>query len=425
MGNHELKRPIEDQLSDTGPEPETEQRTRGQLLTRLIVGQTMAVAFLTIMTATGGLLMPKSGLLALLPLGAIAAIVGLVSYWLLQRNQFRLGSYLFLIGTSVAITANIFIRGYQDASAIYYLWPILGAVAVLETRGGALVAIISAIFYLALVAVQRLGYQTPPLPYDPQREVLLTVGSRVIMFFLLAFLAWLSGQRLSRALQKARQAARRWQELNQTLEQRVADRTRDLERRSMQLQAASEVARDATTARELDDLLNRAVNLIRDRFAFYHAGIFLLDEDREYAVLRAATGEAGRQMLEQGHRLKVGEVGIVGYVTGSGRPRIALDVGADAVHFENPLLPETRSEMALPLQVGRQIIGALDVQSREPAAFDEDDVALLQTMADQLAVAIENARLLNQMQQTVHELEAATRHYTQESWRKAVQMSRP
>jgi len=425
MGNHELKRPIEDQLSDPDPEPETEQRTRGQLLTSLIVGQTIAVAFLTIMTATAGLLIPNSGLLALLPLGAIAATVGLASYWLLQRNQFRLGSYLFLIGTSVAVTANVFIRGYQDASAIYYLWPILGAVAVLETRGGVLVAIISAIFYLALVAVQRLGYQTPPLPYDPQREVLLTVGSRVIMFFLLAFLAWLSGQRLSRALQKARQAARRWQELNQTLEQRVADRTRDLERRSVQLQAAAEVARDATTARELDDLLNRAVNLIRDRFAFYHAGIFLLDEDREYAVLRAATGEAGRQMLEQGHRLKVGEVGIVGYVTGSGRPRIALDVGADAVHFENPLLPETHSEMALPLQVGRQIIGALDVQSREPAAFDEDDVALLQTMADQLAVTIENARLLNQMQQTVHELEAATRHYTQESWRKAVQMSRP
>lgn len=416
MINNELKRPIEDLLSDAGPESEAEQDVRGQLLVRLIVGQTIAVVFLTIMTAIGGLLMPGSDLLALLPLGAIAAVVGLVSYWLLRRNQFRLAGYLFLIGTSVAITVNVSIRGYQDASAIYYLWPILGAVAVLETRGGVLIAAISTASYTALVAVQQLGYQTPPLLYDPQREALLTVGSRVIMFFLLAFLAWLSTQNLNRALRRTRLAAWRWRDLNETLEQRVADRTRDLEHRSMQLEAAAEVARDATTTRKLDDLLSRAVSLIRDRFGFYHAGIFLVDERSEYAVLRAATGEAGRQMLEQGHRLKVGEVGIVGHVIASGQPRIVLDVGADAVHFENPLLPETRSEMALPLWVGKQVIGALNVQSREEAAFDDDDVAVLQTMADQLAVAIENARLLHEMQQTVRELEVTTGQYTQESW---------
>jgi GAF domain-containing protein len=172
--------------------------------------------------------------------------------------------------------------------------------------------------------------------------------------------------------------------------------------------------------RELDELLDQTANLIRDRFGFYHAGIFLVDEPGEYAVLRAATGEAGRQMLEQKHRLKVGEVGIVGYVTGRGEAHIALDVGADAVHFENPLLPETRSEMALPLRVGGRTIGALDVQSQEETAFDEDDVVVLQTMADQLAEAIENARLLDEMQQTVRELEVASRRYTEESWRAVV-----
>ena len=112
-------------------------------------------------------------------------------------------------------------------------------------------------------------------------------------------------------------------------------------------------------------------------------------------------------MLEKGHRLKVGEQGIVGYVTGTGKPRIVLDVGTDAVHFSNPLLPETRSEMALPLKLGTQIIGALDVQSKEESAFDEEDATVLQTMADQLAIAIENARLLQETQQTVHELSAA------------------
>ncbi len=416
MSNDEVNRQLEEQFSEANREPEPGQEPGERLLGRLIVGQTIAVAFLVIMVAAAGLLMPESGLLVMLPLGAIAVTVGIVSYWLLQRHHFRLGGYFFLIGTSLAITANVFIRGYQDASAIYYLWPILGAVSVLEARGGILIATVSTISYVALVAAQRLGYQTPPLPYDPQEQALLTVGSRVIMFFLLAFLAWLSSQDLNRVLREARRAAQRWRELNQTLEQRVADRTHDLERRAVQLQAAAEVARDATATRELGDLLNNTVNLVRDRFGFYHAGIFLVDEPGEYAVLRAATGEAGRQMLERGHKLKVGEVGIVGYVTGTGQPRIALDVGADAVHFQHPLLPETRSEMALPLKVGERVIGALDVQSTQEAAFDEDDVRVLQTMADQLAVAIENTRLLHATRQTVRELEAAYGRYTQDAW---------
>jgi PAS domain S-box-containing protein len=187
------------------------------------------------------------------------------------------------------------------------------------------------------------------------------------------------------------------------LEQRVIERTRDLARRTTELQVAAEVARDATTAHDLNDLLNSAVALIRERFGFYHAGIFLTDGSGEYAVLRAATGEAGRQMLEHGHKLKVGEVGIVGYVTGSGKPRISLYVGADVVHFENPFLPETRSEMALPLKVGGRTIGALDVQSVHEAAFDEDNVATLQIMADQLAVAIERTQLFERAQATLEE----------------------
>lgn len=187
------------------------------------------------------------------------------------------------------------------------------------------------------------------------------------------------------------------------LEQQVAARTAQLARRNVQLQVAAEVARDATTARDLDELLDRSVNLIRARFGFYHAGIFLVDERSEYAILRAATGEAGCQMLEHGHRLKVGQVGIVGYVTGASEPRIALDAGADAVHFDNPFLPDTRSEMALPMRVGGRVIGALDVQSTKESAFDDDDVEILQVMTDQLAVAIEKTRLFEQTQAALEE----------------------
>ena len=200
------------------------------------------------------------------------------------------------------------------------------------------------------------------------------------------------------------------------LEQQVAERTRDLERRAVQLEAAAEVARDATAIRDVDKLLDETAHLISDRFGFYHAGVFLVDDKREYAVLHAASSEGGQRMLARGHKLAVGKVGMVGYVTGTGEPRIALDVGEDAVHFVNPDLPETRSEMTLPLRVRGEVIGALDVQSTKEAAFSDEDIAVLQTMADQLAVAIENARLFEQTQASLRELDTLYRLHTREEW---------
>jgi len=193
------------------------------------------------------------------------------------------------------------------------------------------------------------------------------------------------------------------QTLYNELEERVQERTRALQeanyalqRRAIQLEASAEVSRSIISIFNVDELLRRAVNLIRDRFGFYHAGIFLMDETGEWAVLREATGEAGAQMKARGHRLQVGETSMVGWTALHRRPRIALDVGEDAVHFANPLLPYTRSEMTLPLMVGGRLLGVLDVQSTEEAAFDEDDIRTLQSMADQLAIAIENARRLSE-----------------------------
>ncbi len=219
-------------------------------------------------------------------------------------------------------------------------------------------------------------------------------------------------------------------ELTQELEKRVEERTRelaetslrlqevnrDLARRTAQLEAASTIARRAAEIRDVDTLLNETVRLISERFGFYHAGIFLIDEAGEYAVLRAASSEGGQRMLAYGHRLAVGEMGIVGYVAGTGKPRIALDVGEDAVFFSNPDLPHTRSEMALPLKVGGQVIGVLDVQSVEAAAFTDEDVVVLQTMADQIALAIENARMLAEVQDRLREVEALSREYARQEW---------
>jgi PAS domain S-box-containing protein len=174
-----------------------------------------------------------------------------------------------------------------------------------------------------------------------------------------------------------------------------------LRRRSTQLQTAAQVSKSASTILDPEALMNQAVNLIQERFGFYYVGIFLVEEAGEYALLRAGTGEAGRRMLKAGHRLTVGGKSMIGWSVANAKARIALDVGKEAVRFDNPYLPETRSEMALPLISRGQCIGGLTVQSTEEAAFSEEDIAVLQAMADQLAIAIENARLYDAAQREI------------------------
>ncbi|MCS7178098.1 MAG: GAF domain-containing protein [Anaerolineae bacterium] len=163
--------------------------------------------------------------------------------------------------------------------------------------------------------------------------------------------------------------------------------------RAAQLEMAAEVARAAASILDVRRLLSETAELVRERFNLYYVGIFLLDESGRWAVLRAGTGEAGRKMLEMGHKLRVGGPSMIGWCTAYGKPRIALDVGKEAVRFDNPLLPATRSEMALPLLSRERVIGAMTIQSDRPAAFTPEDVTVLKTVADQLATAIENAHL--------------------------------
>ena len=148
-------------------------------------------------------------------------------------------------------------------------------------------------------------------------------------------------------------------------------------------------------------MLSSAVRLISERLDFYHTGLFFVDPSGEWAVLQAASSEGGRRMLERGHRLRVGAQGIVGDVAARGMPRIALDVGRDAVFFDNPDLPDTHSEMAMPLRSRDVVIGVLDVQSRERGAFTPEDIGVLQTLADQVALAISNARLFSEAQEAL------------------------
>ncbi len=189
--------------------------------------------------------------------------------------------------------------------------------------------------------------------------------------------------------------------------------TEELEQRTEQLMVGAKVSRTATDILEPDELSQRVVDLVRESFSLYYVGLFLLDETGEYAVLHAGTGGAGRQMLRHHHSLPVGETSMVGWCILHRQARIALDVGDEAVHFDNPLLPETRSEAALPLISRGECIGALTFQSITGAAFTMEDIAVLQSMTDLLANAINNARLYERLQR-----ELAVRKIAEEEIRK-------
>ncbi len=181
------------------------------------------------------------------------------------------------------------------------------------------------------------------------------------------------------------------------------------QRRALELQTASEIARDTASTLTLDLLLERIVNLLIDRFSFYHASIFLLDESGTFATVRESTGSAGAELKRRGHKLAVGSRSVVGTVTATGEPFVLNDVLNSPMYYPNPLLPDTRAEMGLPLKLGNTVIGALDMQSKSTNAFGPDDVNVLGILSDQIAIAIENARAYELAQHAVEEMREADR----------------
>jgi PAS domain S-box-containing protein len=172
-------------------------------------------------------------------------------------------------------------------------------------------------------------------------------------------------------------------------------------RNAHQLLTAAEIAHDTSGTLDLRELMRKAVNMVRERFGFYHASIFLLDATGAYAVLEESTGTAGQQMKGSHHRLSVGSQSIVGQVTQAGEPLVINDVRGSSIYYHNPLLPDTRAEIAIPLKIGDRILGALDVQSVKHGAFSEQDIAILQILADQLSVAVFNANLFVRAQENI------------------------
>lgn len=205
-----------------------------------------------------------------------------------------------------------------------------------------------------------------------------------------------------------------------TLTQKMDEQTSILERRVTQLKTAAEITKSISSIVDPQLLIRQVSDAVRERFALYYVGVFLIDPMKEFAVLQYGTGEAGRKMMANRHRLAVGGYSMIGWTTHTRKARIALDIGAEAVHFDNPLLPETRSELALPIATTANIYGAMTIQSEKQGAFDENDILVLQSIADNLAIALENNSSFEKTQKTLEEIRVLNKAFVQQAWGEAL-----
>jgi GAF domain-containing protein len=304
------------------------------------------------------------------------------TYWLSRTSRHELAAVLAVIILAITTYGSILASPARASEIIYAYLPIafIAAGFLLSTRAEAVFVSVNVIIVFSLPLFIP-GYTVREAGTDG--GILLSIGAIIIIFGVVRNRA--ERDRLA-VLNQANDELR---SLRSSLEERVNQRT-------ALLQASAEVGQAAAAILDQSQLLREVVNLITARFGFYYAAVFTLNDAGTAAVLREASGEAGRLLKERAHQLALNEKSMVGYAITQRESRIALDVGTDPVRFANPLLPETRSEIALPLIAGNRVLGALDVQSVQAAAFDEANAAVLQSLANQIAVALNNAEQFKQ-----------------------------
>ena len=347
---------------------------------------------------------------AALPLVGSLILLGLGARLLMQRGHVQAAGLLLTCVAWVFITIlTVLTEGVNGPVFFGYIVVTLIAGLLLSGRAGFLFAALSMVAGLGMLWAENSGLMPSPIALDsPVSKWAALCGYVLIAGALLN----ISANSLKKALELTRRSERALIESNREL---LISRSA-LEIRTRGLLAATEISRVTTSLLDPDELPHQAVNLIQGRFNLYYVGLFLLDETGRFAVLQAGTGKAGQQMLAQEHKLEVGSASMIGQCVSKAKALIASDGSAEVARSENPLLPETRAELALPLRSRGQVIGAMTVQRARENAFDQADVAVMQTVADQVAVAIDNARLFTATQAALVEAQAIHQRYLSQAW---------
>lgn len=346
----------------------------------------------------------------------------IIAYVLSRTSYYRIGTYFLCFSFTAFAYITLYLGTASSySSAITTSVHVSLVVASLLLSAPGLAALIA---FVAIASFTAPLYSQVPVAFDSDffKDTGVAISIGLILMGATAFRTFVERKRL----EQLNQANQELENLTSNLEQRVNERTAELEnvnqqteRRASQLKAVTELSEAIAQLQDLSEIFPATTKLISERFRFYHVGIFLIDRDREYAILQAANSEGGKQMLARNHRLRLG-VGVVGFCAQTGQPRIALDVGADAVFFNNPDLPNTRSEVALPMNSRGNTIGVLDVQSTEAGAFSGEDLQVLTALANQVAIALENTRLLTETRAALLQVQEVYNEFTRTAWSRTV-----
>ncbi len=379
---------------------------RGRLLAAVaLVIELLSLVIAALVYGAGVGHVASTALIQALPIGVGMNLLWLVIFVLNRRGRTSLAGTLFalqLLGTDAALLAAV---GPLSPNALTLTIPIIIAGFFGAPLSAIGIAVLTVAVYFGLNVNADAAYVANIGKGGPAAQTLIVYAN--ISF--IAIVGWLFSRTTRQTLQESR-------ELSLALVAQRQDLAQHIETQSRQLQATTSVARAIAGSRNMNKLLEDIVRLVRETFGFYHVQIFLVDDETSYAVLRQSTGDTGQTLLERGYRLPVGSLSMIGQVTATGRPAIIRDTDSDFVSKSNELLPQTRSEMALPLSIGDKIIGALDMQSAEPNAFADENLATFQALADQLAIAIENARLFEQAEDSLRVMRELNREVTERSW---------
>jgi len=355
-----------------------------------------------------------------------AVFLVIFTIWSLSKSgNVRLASSTLIIILWLAVNASAFFGlGIRDSAYIANFLVLLASGLLIGWQAAVILSVLT-IFSgigLAYAEVNGLSLTTydvsSPLAVIPDMAVIFSIFA-VFMFLLITGLenAIKIAQAGTRELESANHElsnARIRLEKNRN-ELLVANQ--QLVLRAERIRTISNISKTITLVQEIDRLLPSVVNTISQQFGYYHAGIFLVDDQKKFALLRASSSDGGLRMIKQGHQIRISRDTIIGLVAQRGEARIASNEGFNAVGFNNPELPATRSQLVLPLKVKELVIGALDIQSDQPNAFSEEDVSILQILADQVAIAIQNSRSSEQAAQSLQKAEIATQQLTNTVWK--------
>lgn len=344
----------------------------------------------------------------------------LIAYAVARTRAYLVAILIFSIAySSIAYISMITEKGEADPALLILIYVPLSLVVASNFLTWPTVFLLTGLNIAALVATRLFGAPVP-------NELIVQAAMITVIGVVLILLANFRNNLEKIRLQQVQEINRDLADLTTNLEQRVNERTAELERanrftsrRATQLQTITELSETILQMQDLSEIFPTITALISERFGFYHVGIFLIDGSREYALLQAANSEGGQRMLARSHRLKLG-TGIVGFSAQTGDPRIALDVGSDAVYFDNPDLPETHSEAALPMKSRGETVGVLDVQSTEINAFSNDDLQVLTALANQVSIALENARLLTETRSALAQVQNVYDEFTRAEWSRTI-----